>query len=238
MKNKIFYFFTFILLATLTGCEENVEPVDIEFITFQEASKSFVIDEGTTLTAEFKIYTAKKVSSDTNLSLSAIGTFDASNYSVPASVTMLANSNEATISVSITENNLDKINGETLSITIASPDGYYAGATTMDITINVFCPSTIEGSYSYSDGNQKDVTVTIGAGVNNFVVSGDNAFGTNYPFNINDQCGSIVVTGSFLEDTYDIPASGTGNVMADGSIVLTYTVDGYFENRTMTLVKK
>ena len=90
---------------------------------------------------------------------------------------MAANSNEATVSISITENNLDKINGETLSITIASPDGFYTGEATLKIVVNVFCQSQIEGSYVYSDGNGKAATIVAGSGVNNFIVSGDNAFG-------------------------------------------------------------
>lgn len=234
MKNKIFYFLTLILLTTLTSCEENVKPTDIEFVTFSENSKSFVIDKGTTLDTEFKIYTANKVASATNVNITVTGSIAAANYSIPGSVTIPANSNEATFSISITENNLDKINGETLSLTMAGPDGFYNGES-LDLIINVFCPSPIEGSYTYSNG--KPATITASAGINNFVLSGDNAFTSDYPIYLNDQCGAISFTGSFLIDAYDIATNGGGNLMDDGTIVLTYTADGYFENRTMTLNK-
>ena len=238
MKNKIFYFLTFILLTTLTGCEENVEPTDIDFITFQEGTKSFTLNEGTTLNTEFKIYTANKVNSDTNLSLTTSGTLDASNFTVPGTVTMAANSNEATVSISITENNLDKINGETLSITIASPDGFYTGEATLKIVVNVFCQSQIEGSYVYSDGNGKAATIVAGAGVNNFIVSGDNAFGSDYAINISDACGIISITGGEIQSGFGLAVWGTGTGMANGDIVLIYTAEGQFTDRTMTLVKQ
>lgn len=238
MKKKIFYFFTLILLTTLSGCEEPVEPTDIDFITFGTSAETFIIDQGTSLDAEFKIFTATNVSSDITLDLNITTTIDAANYSAPSSITIPANSNEASFSLSISENNFDKINGETMTISFTSPNGYYNGATVLDIKVNVFCPSAIAGSYLYSDGNGKAVTITAGAGVNNFIVSGDNAFSSDYPFNINDQCGVITVTGGYLPDNFGIPVSGFGVVMPNGDIEITYTVDGYFENRTMTLVKQ
>jgi len=238
MKNKIFYFLTFILLTTLTSCEEPAEPTGVAFITFEKDSDSFIINEGTTLNAEFKIYTATNVGSDTTLELTVTSTLNASNYTVPATVTMPANTNEATVSISITENNLDKINGETLSISVVSPDGYYSGATTLDITVNVFCPSQIAGSYVYSDGNGKAVTIVADAGINNFIISGDNAFTTDYAININDQCGIITVTGGAIQTGFGLAVSGSGTVMANGNIVLSYTAEGQFTDRTMTLVKQ
>lgn len=238
MKNKILYFLTLIILTTFTGCQEPVEPTGIAFITFEKPSESFIINEGTTLNTEFKIFTATNVGSDTTLDLTTITTLNAANYSVPASVTIPANSNEATISISITENNFDKINGETMSISFSSPDGFYSGETNLNIIVSVFCPSAIAGSYAYSDGNKKAVTITAGTGVNNFVVSGDNAFKSNYAFYINDQCGSISVTGGILIDNFGIAVSGSGTVNDNGNIVFTYSAAGYFSDRTMTLVKQ
>jgi hypothetical protein len=155
MKNKIFYFLTLILLTTLTGCEENIKPTDIEFVTFSESSKTLNINLGTTLSTEFKIYTANKVASATNLAITVTSTIDASNYTIPASVTIAANSNEATISVSITENNLDQINGETLSLAIEGPNGFFIGES-LDLKINVFCPFDISDFYGTYDVLEDD----------------------------------------------------------------------------------
>ncbi|MBT6082333.1 MAG: hypothetical protein HOH06_04975, partial [Polaribacter sp.] len=44
------------------------------------------------------------------------------------------------------------------------------------------------------------------------------------------------VTGGFLPDAYGIPIAGAGMVMPNGNIEITYTVDGYFEERPMVLI--
>lgn len=155
MKNKIFYFLTLILLTTLTSCEENVEPTDIEFVTFSETSKTLNINLGTTLDTEFKIYTANKVASATNVNITVTGSIAAANYSIPGSVTIPANSNEATIIISITENNLDQLNGETLSLAIEGPNGFLIGES-LDLKINVFCPFDISDFYGTYDVLEDD----------------------------------------------------------------------------------
>lgn len=235
MKNKIFYFLTFILLTTLTGCEENAEPTGIAFVTFEETSKSYVLDKGTTLNTDYKVYTATKVSSDTSFNITVTGSVSSSNYSIPATVTIPANSNEGTISISISENGFNTTTGETLTLALSS-NGYYSGEA-MEIVVNVFCPSDIAGSYVYSDGSMLPVTITAGIGVNNFVVSRDNAYTTAYSIDINDQCGSISITGGYL-DRLGYTSSGSGTVMANGDIVLTMTADGLYADRTMTLVRQ
>lgn len=239
MKNYIYYILTLVLFTSLSSCEEATpEPTGIAYVTFEESSKSYVIDEGSTFTADYKIFTASNVGSDTTLDLTVTGSLDAANYTVPASVTIPAGTNEASFSISIIENNLDKINGEDMTITLATPDGFFSGTTDLDIVVNVFCPSQIAGSYVYSDGNGKAATITAGSGVNNFVISGDNAFGTNYAIRINDQCGAISVTGGDIEDNFGLAVSGTGTVMDNGNIVMSYTAEGQFTDRTMTLVKQ
>lgn len=239
MKKYFYYILTLVLITSFSSCEEATpEPTGIEYITFEESSLSYVIDEGSTFNTEFTIFTASNVGSDTTLDLTVTGSLDAANYSVPSSVTIPANTNEVTFSVSITENNLDKINGETMSINLSTPDGFFTGITDLSIVVNVFCPSQIAGSYLYSDGNGKNATITTGTGVNNFIISGDNAFGTDYAIRINDQCGAITVTGGDIEDNFGLAVSGTGTVMDNGDIVMTYTAEGQFTDRTMTLVKQ
>ena len=240
MKKFIYHFlFAILLMLSFVNCEEGLpEPTGINFITFDEASKSFLLDEGSTINTEIKIFTASNVGSDLVIDLATTTTLDASNYTLPSSVTIPANSNEGVIELSITENNLDKINGETLDISFSSPNGYFNGETGLSITVNVFCPSEIAGSYIYSDGNQKSATITADTNVNNFILSGDNAFGSNYFIKIKDQCGSISVTGGELQSRFGIPVSGSGTVLSNGNIELVYTVEGYFNDRTMTLVKQ
>lgn len=237
MKNKIFYLLTLVFFVAFTSCEQPAEPTGISFVTFEAPSKSYVLNEGSTFETEYKIYTATNVDSDITLDLNVSGSLPTANYSVPATVTIPAGTNEGTFSVTITENNLNKINGETLIIAFTSPDEFYSGDEELTIKVDVFCESQIAGSYAYSDGNGKAVTITAGATVNNFVVSRDNAFTGAYSIDIRDQCGSLTVTGGALPGL-GVDIAGSGIVKPNGDIVLTYTAVGYFSDRTMTMVRQ
>jgi hypothetical protein len=238
MKKHIFYFLALVSIITLSSCaEETPEPTGIDFITMDEDSKSYLLNEGATLNTQFTIYTANKVSTDLTVNLDITTTLAADNYTVPASVTIPANSNEVTFDVSVTENGLDKVNGETMSIALNSPDNYFNGTDVLDLKFDVFCESSIDGSYIYSDGNGKPATIVADSGVNKFVLSGDNRYNSNYYIELNDQCGSLSIVGGQL-DVWGYSMSGSGEVLPNGNIVLTITAEGLYENRTMTLVKQ
>jgi len=104
-----------------------------------------------------------------------------------------------------------------------------------EFTINLLriCVSDIAGAYTYANGKPATVTEI---SPNNYELSGDNYFGANYAININDACDMITVTGGFLPDAYGIGVSGAGMVKSDGNLEITYTVDGYFEERPMVLI--
>ena len=238
MKKHIFYFLALVSFITLSSCEtETPEPTGIDFITINEDSKSFLLNEGATLSTEFEVYTASNVSTDLVVNLEVTTTLDASNYTVPATITIPANSNKAVFGVSVTENGLDKINGETMSINLSTPDAYFSGVSELALKFDVFCESAIPtGVFSYADGNRKLVAISNeGTNVNEFIISGDNGFTTNYWFMIKDQCGSLSVIDARLNG-FGLDVSGSGEILPNGNIVFTYTVDGYFTDRTMTIV--
>ncbi len=110
-----------------------------------------------------------------------------------------------------------------------------------NIKLQAVCPSNLAGNYNYvrADGTVIKAATIKSTGVGTYEVSGDAAFRTNYPFNFSDVCGKITVTGGYLNDNFGIPVSGSGSVdKATGKITITYTAEGYFENRVMTLVKQ
>ncbi|MDE0536693.1 hypothetical protein, partial [Tenacibaculum sp. L6] len=195
-----------------------------------------VVAEGTSLNTELKIFTSSKMSSDTTIDLNITTSMVAENYTVPTSVTIPANSNEATIPLSFTDNSLNR-NGETMSISFEAEQNYFSGYTNADLNISVLCPSDLAGSWTYTTGRAKTVTITE-TGDGTYTISADDAFGSDYSFNISDACGNLNVTGGFLEDAYGIPVSGNGSVSADkNTLTIVYTVDGYFSDREMILTK-
>lgn len=124
-----------------------------------------------------------------------------------------------------------------MPMSFSNPDGFYFAASNLNIIINVCSTSPTLGNYKYSNGNQKNATISADAGINSFIVSGDKAFGNNYNININDQCGIIAVTRGALAD-FGIAIAGSGTVLANGNILMRYSADGYFTDSTITFDKE
>ncbi|GAA4293422.1 hypothetical protein [Aestuariibaculum suncheonense] len=236
MKKIAHILLMLVTMASLQNCEDTYLPPELNYITLDESSMNIVVNENSSLGTELKIYTSTNMKSDTTVELNITTTMASENYTVPTSVTIPANSNEATIPLTIADNSLSR-SGETMSIAFDAPEGYYTGTSKVDLNISVLCPSDLAGSWTYTSGNGKTVTITE-TGDGTYTVSADNAFTTSYSFNITDSCSNLIVTGGYLEDEFDIPVSGTGTVSEDkNTITLSYTVDGYFTDRSMILTK-
>jgi hypothetical protein len=235
MKKKIIYLLLMTLpLLVVTSCEEDaIGTPDLNYITFEAAEVDLKVDKGSTNSASYKIYSSimSDASRTFNVTVSDKSTADPVSYTIPASITMPANSNVASLEIDVEDINI--ISSRELILTLEEKNGLYIGNDN-EFTINLLriCVSSIAGSYTYENGKPATVTET---SPGNYEVSGDSQFGSNYPFNINDACDVISVTGGFLPDAYGIPIAGAGMVMPDGSIEITYTVDGYFTDAPMVL---
>lgn len=236
MKKYIYLAIAIVALVFLNSCKDSsTEITDLDYITLDEFSKNLVVNENSSLDTEFKIFTSKKMDSDTTINLDITTSMAAGNYTIPTSVTIAKGSNEATIPVKLTDTSLNRM-GETMSISFDAKSGTFAGVSKVDLKISVLCPSDLAGSWTYSDGNRKTVTITANGG-GKYRVPGDNRFTSNYYFGITDACSNITVTPGQL-DAWGYKTSGTGTVSADKrTITLSYTADGLMTNRTMTLVK-
>ena len=150
-----------------------------------------------------------------------------------------AGSNSAMVSLKVNSANLDSSDPKIVALEILdSSESASNNRGIILLTLQGICPSNLAGSYAYTAGNGKDVTITE-TGTGTYSVSNDNAFGGNYPIYISDLCGTLTITGGYLADNFGIPVSGSGSVSEDGNtITLIYTVDGYFSNRTMVMEKK
>ena len=160
------------------------------------------------------------------------------NFLGGKSFTIPAGSLQANVKIEVLAENLDSANPPTLVLQIDSSSEAVSDINTTKIVLQAICPSNLAGAYEYTNlpPGAYPVTVTeTGAGT--YSVSRDNYFGGSYAFNISDVCGVITITGGTLTDSFGIATEGGGTVDADtGIITFTYTADGYFSNRTMTLV--
>ncbi len=233
-KNILLILISFSFIA-FTGCKENLDPEisNVDFITFQSDQVELKVDKGSTNSASYEIYSSNMAAASRtyNVVVSEGTTADPASYTIPASITIPANSNTATLEVGVEDINI--ISSKILVLSLEQTSGLIIGNDN-EFTINLLriCVSSIAGSYTYENGKPATVTET---SPGNYEVSGDSQFGSNYPFNINDACDVISVTGGFLPEAYGIAIAGAGMVKPDGSIEITYTVDGYFEDAPMVL---
>ncbi|ROI08143.1 hypothetical protein EGI11_10880 [Chryseobacterium sp. H3056] len=154
-------------------------------------------------------------------------------------VTIPAGANSANLLVKVNADKLTVGTPKQLVLEIVSSSQTVSnGKEKMSIKLQAICESNLAGTYVYTTGTKREVTVKATT-TGNYTVSGDNAFSSAYSFNFSDNCGNLTVTGGYLTDNFGIPVSGTGTVdKTTGNITINYTAEGYFTARPMTLQKK
>lgn len=241
MKRIKYLFLITILTFAFNSCADDHEDVttNLNFITFADTSLDLIVNKNESNNIDVTIYTTKISSSDRTITIGVDidqTTADPSAYTIPTSVTIPANTNVGKFNIDVTDiDNKLSGGGEVIVVDFETEEGLYT-SDALSLYVALYCPSDLAGEYYYEDGG-KPATITA-TGTATYTVSGDNGFGSDYPFNISDGCGTIKVTGGFLEDEFGIPVSGYGTVDYEtGNITITYTVDGYFEDLVMTLIK-
>jgi len=153
-----------------------------------------------------------------------------------------AGEQQAVAIIMVNSAELDALNPLKAVLSIDSSSQTVSDKNTTEITLQAICPSALEGEYTFeaarADKIGKTITVT-STGPGTYAVSEDNRFGGSYPIYISDVCGTITVIGGYLPDNFGIPVSGAGSVDENtGNISFDYTVDGYFSDSNITLIKK
>ena len=150
--------------------------------------------------------------------------------------TIPAGETSTSVTIEVLSENLDSSDPAELILQIDSSSEVVSDNNKTSLILQAVCPSDLGGAYKYSDGNGRDVTITE-TGTGTYEISRDNAFSGVYPIYFSDVCGNLSITGTYLTDNFGIPTSGTASLNPDtGVITIVYTAEGYFSNRTMTLV--
>lgn len=140
---KISFILLFLSAGLFLSCEESDSVTVVPHVSF-ENDRVFGInpDEGTS-TQEIKVYTTTKSGSDRvyNLVVDAeLTTLDASEYTLPATVTIPANSREGSFSLTVTSSDLGS-DGKVLAIAFGDvEEGTFKGAAPLILTAKEVCP--------------------------------------------------------------------------------------------------
>ena len=252
---KYLVLFIAVVCFSFIGCNKDDDNNQLNYVTFASNSRAYAVEQDGSGSFDVTIYTANDTGSDRtfNINVEGSSTADPSSYEVPATVTVLANSNEASFTVDVTDTNISN-SGETLVLNL-SGNGAYTGES-LEINLTRNCPSELAGTYDVlSSGSSTD-----GAPVNNPVVdfsyqvtlakTGEHtytvsdifagvyiewycdAYGycTETPATITDVCGNL--SGSFT-DGFDSAVTITGTNNYDGTLTITWE-NAYGDTATAT----
>jgi hypothetical protein len=217
----------FIAICTLNSCTDEVDPQGTNYVTFEDDSYSFGVDLGSENTNAIKIYAANITATDRTIGVAVIAastTLDAAAYTVPTTVTIPANSNVGTISVSVSDLGISA-DGETLSIGLEAAAGLYVGG---NITVNVrqVCPY-----------NEVNINIAFDSYPEEVYWKLENSSGTIVAENVlgsyDGMSGSVDVVLCLTDDTYtfsvtDAYSDGGGAISITSGTTVLFSTNGVY----------
>jgi hypothetical protein len=174
------------------------------------------------------VYSSKKsgAARTFNVAVAASSTMLAANYTVPATVTIPANSNEGVLTISTIGNGLSLSLAKTIVLNLVAEDGLYVGSS-MTINVRENCPlNTVTldlildrygSEISWDIKNASNAVVASGGpytdtatnalqAARNFIFCLPNG---TYTFTIRDAYGDGMVTSATVVGSYNLRANGT-----------------------------
>ncbi|TMM29493.1 hypothetical protein FDT66_10230 [Polaribacter aestuariivivens] len=177
MKKFTYILLAFITIVTLNSCEQSIEPLGTNYVTFAEPEFSAGVDVGGSTTVEIPVFTSNVSGSARTFVVSVDESSNAAtgSYTVPTSVEIPANTNKGMITVSLTDTNLG-IGVNKLILNFGAEEGLSNGGST---------------TISYIQ-NCTEVTGTLD-------ITFD-AYGSETSWEITDSLGGVVVSGGGYAD--------------------------------------
>lgn len=226
MKKLTYILFFLAIGAFLNSCSDDPEfTKNLNFIDFQFNPITLGVDIGGSTVHTVKVYTTQVQSADRTFNIMVdtdATTADAAAYSVPATVTVPANSNEGAIEITLTDVNIDE--GKVLVLAIEGEEGLQiGGSASFDIKQicnknEVFLNITFDGyasECSWELLNSSDEVIASGGGY----ADGEETFSTSfclddgtYTFKVSDVYG----------DGLSYPADGKLVLTKDGTELLSF----------------
>ncbi|QYA25327.1 DUF1735 domain-containing protein [Gramella sp. MT6] len=258
---KKFFNLFFVLAAfslVVVGCDYDDDMEPLSYVTFGETSGEIAVPQNGGGSFDVSVYTGNVTGSDRtfDVMVAESSTLPADSYSVPATVTIPANSNEASITVDFTDTSISNA-GNSLVLSIESTPEVTAGDP-LAISVSRDCPSELEGTYSVltsgqsTDGAAPDpvvdlpYTVTLTkTGTNKYTVSDIFAgiyidwycdayeYCVDTEATITDVCGNL---SSTFEEPFGTETNVTGTVNADGTLTISFE-NGYGDTATSVYTK-
>lgn len=223
MKNFKLFLLSLVALIGLTSCEEELEPQNTNYVTFENDRTLEVTPDGTS-SFDVMVYSANVVGNDRtfNVNVSDASTADPSSYTIGSSVTIPANSNVGKISLSVTDTDLDLANAKTLILNLSEQNGLSLGD---GITLNLLeqCLFNLVNLNITFDGYSEETQWGIfDAATGNLLASNSYAAGvssTSEQFCFEDGDYIFLILDSY-GDGLSFPEDGTVSLTSNGTVLV------------------
>lgn len=202
----------FVSLPFFVGCESE-EFTPLNYATLATNSKNISVNEDASESIEVILYTGNVTGNDRTFTINvdAASTLSSAAYSIPTTVVVPANTNEAVFSVDITGAGIDNA-GDVLVLRLGQEEGLYRG-NALTVNLTKLCDFVPVGSFNNTSGwfgAEFPVEVEAGAAANQYVVKNLFSDGTDITFTVNNDLSiTIPMQNSFVDPTYG-QASVTG----------------------------
>ena len=154
-------FFTLLILSVFgfDSCEDHIAGTEfINYAAFDTNVPTIIVNKGTSTDVDINVYATKSTGAARTFDVAVVAantTANTASYSVPATLTIPANSNKGTITVTAIDNSLGEA-PVTLKLQISSSDkDIIIGTDVITLKIQKFCPFVINdflGSWPGTDG--------------------------------------------------------------------------------------
>lgn len=218
MKNLFLIMIMVVSVTFFVGCDYDDDYTPPNYVTFESAQGDIGVEAGESGTYEIVVYSANVVGQDRNIDV-VVGeksTLASDSYSVPATVTIPANSNEGVLTVQLTDENIE-LAGDNLILSMI-PAGDLSTGDPFVLNVRENCPvGTGEVVVSLVfDGYASETTWEISDDSGDVVYSGGG-------YADGDESASSIVclsAGDYEFTVYDVYGDGL-SYPADGKVTVT-----------------
>jgi len=253
MKKISYILLIAISIFALNSCQNDIEGTkDLNYVTFETSPNDVItIEKNTTVNYEAHVYTTQKTSSARTFSVtvSDATTLNSNSFTVPATVSIPANSNDGVIEISFSDNDLGE-DIEMLVLQLEAESGVFMGGK-FTLLVQKKCSLTngindLVGSYSVTtndDGYENAISAA--ASGDDLIITGLGqdfityfwgetvTAGGTCTMTVDPDTGALniprqyIFTTDYAGDPYDyeIAGSGTwGNCGASPTLTITYDI--------------
>ena len=147
MKKIINYIIVGILISFAYNCEEDLPSGSTDYVAFEAepvaGTGTFKVAKDATSTKDIKVYSGTTTGSARTYSIAVLPSSTlAANYSVPSTVTIPANSNVGTLSISVTDDDTLQFVAQTLVLDLVDEAGPTSYGRNLVVNVTELCLDT------------------------------------------------------------------------------------------------